>query len=132
DVLMTKPYDSVLAGMNGLTDQVKEMLDNVNRLLAKAQSKNSTVGRLFTEDQLYTELVAAVKELKTTAAKVNEIQTTINTKLLDEKTKENVDKAVATAQRVLDRADTLTAQAENVRWHLGLGFSKYEGSLYGA
>jgi uncharacterized protein YoxC len=132
DVLMTKPYDSVLAGMNGLTDRVKELLDNVNSLVAKAQSKNSTVGRLFTEDQLYTELVAAVKELKTTAAKVNEIQTTINTKLLDEKTKENVDKAVATAQRVLDRADDLTAQASNVRWHLGLGFSKYEGSLYGA
>jgi uncharacterized protein YoxC len=132
DVLMTKPYDSVLAGMNGLTDQVKEMLDNVNRLLAKAQSKNSTVGRLFTEDELYKELVAAVKELKTTAAKVNEIQTTINTKLLDEKTKQNVDKAVATAQRVLDRADDLTAQASNVRWHLGLGFSKYEGSLYGS
>jgi uncharacterized protein YoxC len=132
DVLMTQPYESVLAGMNGLTGRVQDMLDNVNRLLARAQSKDTSVGRLFTEDDLYKELVAAVKELKTTAAKVNEIQTTINTKLLDQKTKENVDKAVATAQRVLDRADDLTAQAANVRWHLGLGFSKYEGSLYGA
>jgi hypothetical protein len=132
DICATLPYDSVLAGMNGLTGRVQTMLDQVNSLLAKAQSRESSVGRLFTEDDLYRELVAAVRELKTTASKINEIQSTINTKLMDPKTKESVDKAVVTAQRVLDRADNLTAKAEAIRWHLGLGFSKYEGTLYGA
>lgn len=130
DVLATKPYDSVLAGMNGLSSRVQDLVQNLNTLVLRAQNKETSVGRLFTEDDLYKELVAAVKELKNTAAKVNEIQTTINTKLLDQKTKENVDKAVATAQRVLDSADNLTARAAAIRWHLGLGFSKYEGSLY--
>lgn len=132
DVVPTKPYDSVLAGMNGVADQVKTMLSKVNAILAEVQSGKGTVGRLVHDDSLYTELVAAVKELKGTAAKLNQIQETINTKLLDEKTKKSVDNAVATAQRVLDSADRMTAKAAAVRWHLSLGAEKFEGSLYGA
>jgi len=132
DVLPTLPYASVLDGMNGMTDKVKEMLDKLNSLLARAQDKDTSVGRLFREDDLYVQLVAAVKELKNAAAGVNKMEDTVNTKLLDAKTKESVDKAVATAQRVLDKADDLTAKADAVRWNLTLGFSKYQGSLYGA
>lgn len=131
DILQANPYESVLAGMNGLTGRLKDLLDNVNSLVTRAQSKESSVGRLFREDDLYAALLAAVKELKNTAAKINQIQETVNTKLLDAHTKESVDKAVATAQRVLDKADNLTAKADAIRWHLGLGFSKYEGNLYG-
>ena len=131
DTLSTQPYESVLAGMNGLTGRMKDLLDNVNRLVSRAQSKDTSVGRLFTEDKLYTELVGAVHELKETAKKVSDIEETINTKLMDAKTKESVDKAVATAQRVLDKADNLTAQADAVRWHLNLGMNKYAGSLFG-
>jgi phospholipid/cholesterol/gamma-HCH transport system substrate-binding protein len=132
DVLPTKPYDSVLAGMNGLTDKVKVTLDRVNSILANANDPHSSIGRLLHEDELYKELVAAVRELKTTAARIAEIEKTVNTKLMDPGTKKSVDSAVASAQRVLDRADKLTAQAANVRWHLSLGLDKYEGSLYGA
>jgi hypothetical protein len=132
DVLATKPYDSVLAGMNGLTDKLQTALDNVNRILANANDPRSNIGRLLHEDALYRELVAAVQELKNTARKLNDIQDTINTKLLDQKTKESVDKAVAAAQRVIDNADRLTAQAAKVKWHLTLGLDKYEGSLFNA
>jgi hypothetical protein len=115
-----------------VADQVKTMLSKVNSILAEVQSGKGTVGRLVHDDSLYTELVAAVKELKGTAAKLNQIQDTINTKLLDENTKKSVDNAVATAQRVLDSADRMTAKAAAVRWHLSLGAEKFEGSLYGA
>lgn len=132
DVLETKPYESVLAGMNGLTGKVETLLNNVNAIVAKANQPDTNIGRLIHQDDLYKELVAALRELKTTAAKVNEIQQTINTKLLDPKTKESVDKAVASAQRVIDNADRLTAKAANIKWHLSLGMDKYEGQLYGA
>lgn len=132
DVLETRPYDSVLAGMNGLTGRVETLLNHVNALLAQARRADTNVGRLLHEDTLYRELVAALRELKSTAAKVNEIQETLNTKLLDPKTKESVDKAVASAQRVIDSADRLTAKAVATRWHLSLGLDKYEGTLYGA
>lgn len=132
DVLPTKPYDSVLAGMNGVADKVKVMIDHVNAILAQVNSGHGMIGRLVHEDDLYKELIAAVRELKNTAAKVNEIQSTINTKLLDPHTKQSVDAAVASAQRVLDSADRLTAKAAAVRWHLTLGMEKYEGALYGA
>jgi hypothetical protein len=132
DVLDTKPYASVLAGMNGLTGKVESLLNNLNALLRKAQDPGTNIGRLIHQDDLYKELVAALRELKSTAAKVNEIQETVNTKLLDPKTKESVDKAVASAQRVLDNADRLTGKAAAIKWHLTLGLDKYEGQLYGA
>jgi len=132
DVVATKPYDSVLAGMSGVADKVSEAVGRVNAILAQVQSGKGMVGRLIHEDDLYKELIAAVHELKNTAAKINEIQTTINTKLLDDKTKQSVDKAVASAQRMIDSADRMTAMAANVRWHLTLGMEKYEGALYGA
>lgn len=131
DVLETKPYQSVLAGMNGLSGKVETMLNNINELLAKAKDPSTNIGRLMHQDDLYKELVAAIRELKQTAARAAEIERTVNTKLLDPKTKETVDKAVAGAQRVIDRADKLTAQAANIKWGLTLGMSKYEGSLYG-
>lgn len=132
DVLETKPYESVLAGMNGLTGKVETLLNNVNAIVARAKEPDTNIGRLIHQDDLYKELVAALRELKGTAAKINEIQNTINTKLLDPKTKESVDKAVASAQRVIDNADRLTAKAANIKWHLSLGMDKYEGQLYGA
>lgn len=132
DVLATKPYASVLSGMNGLTGKVETMLNRVNAILAQANDPNTNIGRVLHQDDLYKALVDALHELKTTAAKVNEIQETVNTKLLDPKTKASVDKAVATAQRVLDSADRLTANAAAIKWHLSLGMDKYEGSLYGA
>ncbi len=132
DELATKPYESVLSGMNDIASEVRLAMVKVNTLLAKAQSPNTSVGRLLNEDDLYRELVAAVRELKIVAQRVGAIEKTINEKLLDPKTKESVDKAVATAQRVLNSADTLTAKAANVRWHLTLGTNKYEGPLYSA
>lgn len=132
DLLATKPYSSVLASMNDLSGDVKAAMVKVNTLLARAQSSDTSVGRLFTEDDLYHELVGAVRELKTVAERVGAIEKTINEKLLDPKTKESVDKAVATAQRVLDSADTMTSKAAAVRWHLTLGTNKYEGSTYSA
>lgn len=132
DVLDTRPYESVLAGMNGLSGQVKETLDQVNAILAQVHSGRGTVGRLVADDELYRQLVASLKELRQTAAKINEIQATINTKLLDSNTKKAVDQAVSSAQRVIDRADEMTAKAEAIRWHLSLGMDKYEAQLYGA
>jgi phospholipid/cholesterol/gamma-HCH transport system substrate-binding protein len=132
DVLDTRPYDSVLAGMNGLTGQVKLLLDQVNGLLAQVHSGHGTVGRLVEDDTLYRELVKAVHSLDVATTKVNDIQTTINTKLLDPNTKAAVDHAVASAQRLIDNADELTEKAQAVRWHLSLGLDKYEGELYGA
>lgn len=132
DVLSTQPYDSVLAGMNGLTGQVKLLLDQVNGLLAQVHAGHGTVGHLVEDDTLYRELVAAVHSLDVATTKVNDIQTSINTKLLDPNTKAAVDHAVASAQRLIDSADELTAKAQAVRWHLSLGLDKYEGELYGA
>ncbi|MGH7442825.1 MAG: MlaD family protein [bacterium] len=131
-VLNTLPYASVLAGMNGLTGQVKSLLAQVNGLLAQARSGRGTVGQLWENDALYRQTLATLKELRAAAAEVNAIQTTINTKLLDANTKKAVDHAVASAQRLIDSADELTAKAEAVRWHLSLGMDKYAGELYGA
>jgi phospholipid/cholesterol/gamma-HCH transport system substrate-binding protein len=132
DVLETHPYESVLAGMNGLTGQVKQTLDEVNAILAQVHSGRGTVGRLVADDELYTQLVAAIRELRQTTAKINDIQTTINVKLMDANTKKAVDQAVGSAQRVIARADEMTAKAEAIRWHLSLGMDKYEAQLYGA
>lgn len=131
DVLETKPYESVLSGMNGISAKVDTMLTNINEMLAKAKDPNTNIGRLIHQDDLYKELVAAVHELKQTAQRVNEIEKTVNTKLLDPKTKETVDHAVASAQRVIDNADKLTSKAAAIKWGLTLGMDKYEGSLYG-
>lgn len=132
DVLDTHPYDSVLTGMNGLTDQVKLLLNQVNGLLAQVHSGKGTVGRLVEDDRLYRTLVDTLNELRVSAARVNAIQATINTKLLDTNTKKAIDHAVASAQRLIDSAAELTAKAQAVRWHLSLGLDKYEGKLYGA
>jgi phospholipid/cholesterol/gamma-HCH transport system substrate-binding protein len=132
DVLDTHPYESVLTGMNGLTDQVKELLNHINGLLDEVHAGKGNVGRLVQEDGLYRELLATLAELRHAAAKVNDIQTTINTKLLDANTKKAVDHAVASAQRLIDSADELTSKAQAVRWHLSLDLDKYEGELYGA
>jgi ABC-type transporter Mla subunit MlaD len=132
DILPTQPYQSALAGINDLSGQLKVTLDHVNAILAGVRGGKGTVGRLFNEDQLYTELVGAVHELKTTAARIAEIEQTINTKLLDEHTKKAVDQAVASAQRVIDSADNMTSKAQAIKWHLSLGMEKYEGALYGA
>jgi hypothetical protein len=131
DVLATKPYESVLANMNGISAKVETLLTNLNEMTAKAKDPNTNIGRLLHQDDLYKELVAAVHEMKDMAARVSEIEKTVNTKLLDPKTKETVDKAVASAQRVIDNADKLTAKAANIKWGLTLGMDKYEGSLYG-
>jgi hypothetical protein len=132
DVLPTKPYDSVLAGMNGLTGQVKQLLDQTNELLGQVRAGHGTVGQMVENEELYREMVATVRELKKAASRIDEIQTTINTKLLDPNTKAAVDHAVASAQRLINRADEMTAKAEAVRWHLSLGLDKYQGELYGA
>lgn len=132
DVLATQPYQSALAGINDISAQVKVTLDHVNAILAGVRGGKGTVGRLFDEDQLYKELVGAVHELKQAAGRVDELEQTVNTKLLDANTKKAVDSAVASAQRLIDSTDRMTAKAEMVRWHLSLGMDKYEGSLYGA
>jgi phospholipid/cholesterol/gamma-HCH transport system substrate-binding protein len=132
DVLETKPYDSVLTGMNDLTGQVKLLLNQVNAILAQVHSGKGTVGRLVEEDTLYKELVLTLRALRSATAKVDTIQTTINTKLLDPNTKRALDHAVASAQRLIDSADELTEKAQAVRWHLSLGLDKYAGELYGA
>jgi len=132
DVLATKPFESMMSGFSGVGDKLSTAMDRINVLLAKANDPNTNLGRLFHQDDLYKELVAAVKELKGTAAKINQIEDTVNQKLLDPKTKETVDKAVASAQRVIDNADRLTSKAAAIRWHLTLGLDKYEGALYGA
>ncbi|HXC65131.1 MAG TPA: MlaD family protein [bacterium] len=132
DILPTKPYESALTGINAVTGQVKEVLAHLNVILAGVQKGDGTVGQLFNNDDLYKQLVAAVKQLKETAGRVDEIEQTINTKLLDPNTKKAVDNAVASAQRMIDSADKLTAQAAQVRWHLSLGVEKYEAQLYGA
>jgi phospholipid/cholesterol/gamma-HCH transport system substrate-binding protein len=132
DILPTQPYQSALSGINDVTGQVKEVLSHLNSILNGVQQGKGTVGDLFNNDDLYKELVAAVKQLKETAGRVDEIEKTINTKLLDANTKKAVDSAVASAQRMIDSADKLTAQAAQVRWHLSLGVEKYEAQLYGA
>ena len=132
DILPTRPYQSALTGINDVTAQVKEVLGHLNAILSGVQQGRGTVGDLFNNDDLYKELVAAVKQLKETAGRVDEIEKTINTKLLDPNTKKAVDSAVASAQRMIDSADKLTAQAAQVRWHLSLGVEKYEAQLYGA
>jgi hypothetical protein len=132
DILPTQPYQSALTGINDISGQLKLTLDHVNALLAGVRGGKGTVGRLFNEDTLYTELVGAVHELKTTAGRIAEIEQTINTKLLDEHTKKAVDQAVASAQRVIDSADAMTSKAQAIKWHLSLGLEKYEGELYGA
>jgi len=132
DVLDTRPYDSVLTGMNDLTGRVKLLLDRVNSILGQVNAGKGTVGRLVQEDTLYDELVAAVRQLRDATAKVDTIQATINTKLLDPNTKKALDHTIASAQRLIDSADELTEKAQAVRWHLSLGLDKYVGELYGA
>jgi phospholipid/cholesterol/gamma-HCH transport system substrate-binding protein len=122
DVLMTKPYESVLAGMNGIEEEIRSLLD-------RAQAPNTTIGRLFREDQLYLQLEHTIAELGKVAERVSEIERTVNEKLLDKSTKEGVDSAVASANRVLKHADELTAKADNLKWYLGVGFNKYENLL---
>jgi hypothetical protein len=132
DVLATKPYESVLAGMNDIQTDLKDTLREIKSLLQKAQSPKSTIGKLFREDDLYDELVHTIRELGKVASRVAEIERTVNEKLLDKSTKESVDSALASAKRVLKRADNLTAKADELKWYLGVGFSKYEGSLNSA
>src|SRR6266704_6959044 len=84
---------------------------------------------MLREAQLYDELVHTIKELGLVATKVDDLEKTVNEKLLDKSTKESVNSAVASANRVLKRADDLTAKATDLKWYLGLGFNKYEGSL---
>ncbi len=122
DVLATKPYESVLAGMSDIEAEFKSLLE-------RAQSPETSIGRLFTEDTLYLQLVKTVRELGDVATKVDDIERTINEKLLDKSAKEGVDSAIATANRVLKRADDLTEKATDLKWYLGVGFNKYQGSL---
>lgn len=129
DVLATKPYESALAGLGEIETELKDTLREVKSLLQKAQSPKSSIGRLFREDDLYEELVRTIKDFDKVATRVAEIEKTINEKLLDKSTKESVDSALASAHRVLKRADDLTAKADNLKWYLGVGFNKYEASL---
>jgi hypothetical protein len=39
---------------------------------------------------------------------------------------------VASAQRLIDSADQMTAKAQAVKWHLSLGMEEYTNQLYGA
>jgi|GEM_PF-2002520 phospholipid/cholesterol/gamma-HCH transport system substrate-binding protein len=132
DILPTQPYQSALAGMNDIAGQLKQTLDHVNALLAGVQGGKGTMGRLFNEDALYKELVGAVHELKAAAGRIGDIEQSVNTKLLDEHTKKAVDQAVASAQRLIDSADQMTAKAQAVKWHLSLGMEEYTNQLYGA
>jgi phospholipid/cholesterol/gamma-HCH transport system substrate-binding protein len=131
-VLGTHPYASVLDGMNGISDKVKDLLDHLNSVLAQVHSGRGTLGRLVNDDELYRQLVAALRDLRTATNRIGAIEDTVNTKLLDAKTKKAVDQAVASAQRLIDSSAELTAKAQAVRWHLSLGLDKYEAELYGA
>jgi phospholipid/cholesterol/gamma-HCH transport system substrate-binding protein len=132
DVLATDPYSSMMSGMAGLADELKTLVENVNSVMNQVRSGQGTVGKLVNDDQLYRELVAAVRQLKDTAARVDEIEKTINTKLLDANTKKAVDQTVASAQRLIDNTNRMTEKAQAIRWHLSLGLDKYAGELYGA
>jgi phospholipid/cholesterol/gamma-HCH transport system substrate-binding protein len=129
DVLATKPYSSVLAGMNDVADSVKEAVNELHTLLARANAGEGTLGMVVRNDQLYNELVKTVKSIGRIGDDLVKLEDSINEKILDKKTKEGVDAAVATASRVLDNADKLTQKANDLHWYLGVGLNKYEGTL---
>ncbi len=132
DVLATRPYASVLTGMNDLSSKVRTLLDQVNALLAQVRAGRGTAGQIAVNPQLYYRMSEALASLKAATDRIGTIEDTINTKLLDAKTKQAVDDAVASAQRALHGADELTAKAQALHWHLNLGMQKYAGQLYGA
>ncbi len=122
DVLATKPYS---AAMDGVADAVQEL----KQMLANANAGKGTFGRLLRDDDLYVEFVRTIKSIGSVSDRLAEIERTINEKLLDKKAKEGLDSAIATAGRVLDSADKVTKKASDLKWYLGVGMSKYEGSL---
>jgi phospholipid/cholesterol/gamma-HCH transport system substrate-binding protein len=128
DVLMTKDYSSALDNMSGLSDSIKSAVEELRTMLARANEGDGSLGHLVRDDSLYNELVTTVKEIGRVSDNIEKLEDTINQKLLDEKTKQGVDNAVATANRVLDNADKLTKKADELKWYLGVGADKYLGS----
>jgi phospholipid/cholesterol/gamma-HCH transport system substrate-binding protein len=132
DELATKPYESVLSGMNELSGSLKGAVEELKTMFARANAGEGTVGRLLREDELYVELTKAVHQTGLIAERLAEMERTINEKLLDKSAKEGVDNAIATAGRVLKRADEITQKASDLHWYLGVGVDKYESTLSSA
>jgi hypothetical protein len=129
DILATKPYSSVLAGMNDVADSIKSAVNEIHTLLARANNGEGSLGMLVRNDELYNELVKTVKSIGKISDDLAKLENSINDKILDKKTKEGVDAAVATASRVLNNADELTKKANDLHWYLGVGLNQYEGGL---
>ena len=129
DVLATKPYSSAMDGIGELSASIKGAVEELKTMLARANEGEGSFGRLMRDDSLYDELTKAARSIRKVSDNVAELERTINEKLLDKKTKEGIDNAVAATGRVLDSAEKLTKKASDLKWYLGVGLSKYEGSL---
>ena len=125
DTLATKPYESMLASFGDISGDLKVAVRNISNMLAKAQDRESSIGRLLNEDTLYQELVKTVREFRMVAEKVKQIED----KLMDKSAKESFDSALASAKRVLKNADNLTEKANNLKWYISVGARKYDGLL---
>jgi hypothetical protein len=130
DIMLTAGLESPLGGLSQMQASLTDTIEHLNRLLVYAQSRETSVGRLFREDRLYAELVSTVEAFGSMARALKDIEETINTKLLDPRTRESVDAAVATAHRVLKRADEVTEKVDQIHWFIQVGINKYEGPLY--
>ena len=129
DILETKPYASAMDGFGELSASIKGAVEELRTMLANGNKGEGSFGHLMRDDALYNELVRAAQAIRRVSDNVADLEKTINEKLLDKKTKEAVDSAVATASRVLDNADKLTKKANDTHWYLGVGLNKYEGTL---
>lgn len=120
----------MLASLEPLKERVEAILEKADTLLGLAQSRQSSVGSLFVERQLYDELVAAVKNIRDASGELAQISKNVNEKLLDKNTKEGVDEAVASVKRITTRMDAYTQKIEGIRWYLDVSGAKYEATQF--
>ena len=131
--LTSEEEKNMMADVSELKNKLSETLDKANNLLALAQNKNSTVGKLLHDGRMYEELVSTLHEMKELAKGVRDIQANINEKILDPKTREKIDSAIATVSKVTDKMNSYTQKIDKIHFLMNFGASKYNANnIFGA
>ncbi len=130
ELIASREHQDTLAQVPVLEEQVRTLLARANQLVLYAQSRDSSVGRLFRDDELYAQMVDAVKQLRLAAVRIGQVGQNVNETILDPQTKQEVRATMASVSRVAGVVQKFADKIDRVRFYLDAGMNKYGGTQF--
>lgn len=123
DILTAEQEKDMMADFAGIKDKLESVMAKAESLLAYAQSRDTSMGKFMTDPRLYDEMVATLREIRETSARLKETVTGPDTK-------QAINATAASVRKVAEKVETYVDKIDKVRFYLDLGLNKYEGSQF--